>query len=273
MICRRISILLLHPGSTPGISTNVVTIQTFKVCYNLDMKSFSSFDLDPGLLADYSQDQFPTRLYAFRKKPLELPERGSTFYGFIFDTVRGARARIEMAGGRAFALDKGMYFCSNEPLIITDGIGIAIERLMHNGMFMMGGPVEKSGRLKYIDGCTDSLLIPPVRKGDPCLNSLHFPESIDQTMHAHPSMRLGIVSDGGGICITPDEETVMYPGQVFGIHTMAPHKFRTGNNQHMTVVAYHPDSDFGPEDENHPMLNRTSVDGVVARDIPLIRTK
>ena len=35
----------------------------------------------------------------------------------------------------------------------------------------------------------------------------------------------------------------------------------------MDVIAYHPDSDFGPQDEDHPMINRTIVDGVQASRI------
>ena len=41
----------------------------------------------------------------------------------------------------------------------------------------------------------------------------------------------------------------------------------------MDVVAYHPDSDTGPTHDDHPMLNRTIVEGVSARDIDKIRTK
>ena len=29
----------------------------------------------------------------------------------------------------------------------------------------------------------------------------------------------------------------------------------------MDVIAYHPDSDWGPTDETHPMVNRTFVEG------------
>jgi hypothetical protein len=41
----------------------------------------------------------------------------------------------------------------------------------------------------------------------------------------------------------------------------------------MDVIAFHPDSDFGPEDENHPMINRTIVNGVSANAIDEIKTK
>jgi hypothetical protein len=40
----------------------------------------------------------------------------------------------------------------------------------------------------------------------------------------------------------------------------------------MDVIAWHPDSDFGPEDDDHPMVNRTIVDGVSAAKIADIRT-
>ena len=41
----------------------------------------------------------------------------------------------------------------------------------------------------------------------------------------------------------------------------------------MDVIAFHPDSDFGAEDEFHPMINRTIVKGVAANKIDEIRTK
>jgi len=131
--------------------------------------------------------------------------------------------------------------------------------------FLMGGPVEKEGRLKYIDGCTDSLLIAPWKIGEPCLNHLHFPPGIDQTMHTHPSVRLGVVIRGSGKCITPTDETDLLPGMTWVIEPDQEHKFRTESDV-LDVIAYHPDSDFGPQDEFHPMLNRTIIDGISAAD-------
>jgi hypothetical protein len=40
----------------------------------------------------------------------------------------------------------------------------------------------------------------------------------------------------------------------------------------MVVVAYHPDSDYGPTHEAHPMINRTVVRGVPASQIESIHT-
>jgi hypothetical protein len=81
--------------------------------------------------------------------------------------------------------------------------GLVISRAGWLGMMQIGGPLEERGRLRYIDGCTDSLLVPPVRLGDPCLNGLWFPMGTVQTMHSHPSVRVrmaeivrGMVDDG-----------------------------------------------------------------------------
>jgi len=38
------------------------------------------------------------------------------------------------------------------------------------------------------------------------------------------------------------------------------------------VIAFHPDSDFVPQDEDHSMINRTMVDGVSANKLHKIRT-
>lgn len=129
---------------------------------------------------------------------------------------------------------------------------------------MMFGKVEEVGRVVYIDGCTDTLLVPPPRSGDPCLNSLHFPAAVEQTFHTHPSVRLGSVLDGEGIaCVRKSftsevEELPLRKGDTFMIAPHELHRFCT-SDEHMIVVAYHPDSDWGPVDNNHPMLNRTYV--------------
>ena len=144
---------------------------------------------------------------------------------------------------------------------------------------MIGGPIEQKGRLLYIDGCSDSLLIPPVIKGDPCLNYLHFPAQISQTRHTHPSMRVGVVARGGGRCVVPSNEdgtgidiTIpLTPGNIFVIPTDGHHSFFTDDSE-MDVIAYHPDSDTGPTHNDHPMINRTIVDGVSAAYLDEIRT-
>jgi hypothetical protein len=191
-----------------------------------------------------------------------------------------------------------MYFSiSKEFEIIGDGKIVIVEVLHSQGEYpktsfsavtTVGGEIEERGRLKYIDGCTDSLLIPPVKMGDPCFNHLHFPEDIDQTPHTHPSHRIGIVANGYGECITPFGNLPLTAGMIFIIkewdgqsiakgrdgkkHPIGTHKFKTFKEK-MNVIAFHPDSDFGATDVDHPMINRTIVGGVKASDIKGILTQ
>lgn len=181
-------------------------------------------------------------------------------------------------------LKAGMYGCFTAGHIRAEagGRALIIQAMHYDGMRTFGGPVERFGRLKYIDGCTDSLLISPVRKGDPCLNHLHFPPGIRQTMHTHPSIRIGIVYRGEGMCITPWEKIPLTEGMVFIINpengqtykdfAVGSHCFNT-DLRTMDIVAWHPDSDFGPTDEVHPMISRTIVNGVSASNIKEIQTK
>ncbi|HEX7635756.1 MAG TPA: cupin domain-containing protein [Noviherbaspirillum sp.] len=230
-------------------------------------KAFSPFALQHGLLADMQQDEFPTRLLAWSHQALELT-RGATHFGFVFS----GEAVLNCTSG-SFTLKPGMYFSvSGSATVSGSSEGIIVSRLGYDGFFQLGGPVEESGRLNYIDGCTDSLLIAPIMIGDPCLNLLCFPPGIDQTSHTHPSMRVGIVVSGEGICHTREDSIPLRPGQVFIIHAHQEHAFAT-QGQAMRVIAYHPDSDFGATHQDHPMINRTIVDGVSAAELPHLQTR
>src|SRR5438045_4159782 len=125
---------------------------------------FSSYCLASGLLADFSSDEFPTRFSAWNETAWTLGEDG-THFGFVYS---GA-AELSCASGK-FALSAGMYFSVPAALRISGGSGILVTRLNYRGFFQLGGPIEARGRLRYIDGCTDSLLLAPVMRGDPCLN-------------------------------------------------------------------------------------------------------
>lgn len=204
-------------------------------------------------------------------KHLELPH-DQTHYGFL------ARGRLAI---ECMAVDiripEGFYFsipgrASLE--LLQDAEGVIISKPDFDG-FLTFGKIEVHGRLKYINGCTDSLLIPPIKMGDPCLNLLYFPPQTDQTMHTHPSDRIGMILSGRGECVTEDERgrvvTPLRPGMLFCIHTGGRHKFLTRQTP-MRVLAYHPDSDFGPTDEDHPMINRTMVEGVSAAKLAELHT-
>jgi quercetin dioxygenase-like cupin family protein len=154
---------------------------------------------------------------------------------------------------------------------VEGGAGMVISRLGYQGLFQVGGPVEATGRLRYIDGCSDTLLVCPPVLGEPCLNHLHMPPGTDQTAHTHPSERIGVIVRGTGECRTPGGTFALRPGMGWRIPTGCLHSFFT-RGAPLDVLAWHPDSDFGPTHDHHPMVNRTLVEGVPAASIDEIRT-
>jgi len=150
--------------------------------------------------------------------------------------------------------------------VAAGDLAVLITRFGYRGQYA-AGRIEERGRLSYIDGCSDSMLYYPPRLGDPVLNHLHFPPGIVQSQHTHPSIRLGIVARGKGHAFGPKvlgegdtwtEE--LSHGCVFLLHPQEMHSFRTDTaRESMDVIAYHPDSDWGPTDQAHPMLNRTFI--------------
>ena len=260
--------------------------------------AFLTFDnTNVGLLFDDSNnEQHPIRYYNVVNGLGIAPDPNCSYYGYIYSgqtTITSyTRPEIKIEDGMYFSISG--LFLLNE---LTSSKVIIIEVLNDKGiypknnysaMFQVGGKIESKGRLKYIDGCTDSLLISPVKMGDPCLNHLHFPSNIQQTPHTHPSHRIGIVSNGNGECVTPFGNLALLKGMIFIIkswnnidyavgldgkmYEVGNHCFYTFENE-MDVIAFHPDSDFGPQDENHPMINRTIVNGISANEINEIQTK
>jgi hypothetical protein len=124
------------------------------------------------------------------------------------------------------------------------------------GQTIFLGLSEKMGRLSYVDGCSDSLLVFPPRLGDASLNLLYLPENISQTEHTHPTLRFGLVVDGHGTAQTKNAEYPLKKGDAFVISEHELHRFKT-KDSFLRVVAFHPDGDFGPTDNNHSMINRS----------------
>lgn len=172
----------------------------------------------------------------------------STFFGYTLSEV------IIHYNSSVFNLPKNAYFSIPSQFVIS-GDAFIVKTENYIGMTTFG-LMESQGRLKYINGCTDSILIHPVKKGDACLNALYFPEFTSQSPHIHPSIRIGIVSEGKGFAVTKDGEYLLQKGDAFLIEQKEVHCFKTVDSA-MTVIAYHPDSDFGAQDHDHPMINRT----------------
>ncbi len=216
------------------------------------MSGFVARLLEHGVLHDARRSVDQTICRGFHGSSLELTDDGS-HYGY----VHSGSTTLRTTSG-TFTLEEGMYFTSAGPTTLDGGSGFIATRLGHRSLFGVGGPIEPVGRLRYIDGCTDSLLIAPNVLGDPCLNHLHIPASTEQTRHTHPSLRIGIIAAGRGHCVTPERSHALSAGLVFAIEPDCAHSFHT-DDSFLDVVVYHPDSDHGPTHEEHPMINKTII--------------
>jgi quercetin dioxygenase-like cupin family protein len=174
-------------------------------------------------------------------------------------------AHLDTAAG-AYPIPACGYAVLPAVASVRGGLGVAVVHRQHRGLFSVGGPVEHTGRLTYIDGCSDTVLVAPVVRGDPCLNLLVLPAGTRQTDHHHPSDRIGLVLSGHGTCVVggPAERHELGPGVVFSLPAGATHRFETTTSA-LRLVAWHPDSDVGPTEDDHPMLNRTLRPGTTER--------
>ncbi len=200
---------------------------------------------------EFRKDQFPSELTLLRPQMRYVVPKSSTSFGVIDGTARiiHSENQFHVKGQNVFSLNSGEVICD-------DGCVTVFTRFEFTGVNVFAAEVESQGRLVYIDGCKDTLLISPPRIGDPCLNALYFPAKTDQTFHTHPSIRLGYVLRGHGIASSNEGEQMLNTGDTFCIEADERHRFKTLDSS-MVVIAYHPESDWGPTDEKHPMINRT----------------
>ena len=210
---------------------------------------------------DALKTMYPTRAIWIKEKTV-IGETSSTCFGFVVD----GQTEIQ-TDNQQWNLKKGNYFAFHGTLGITpdDNSNIwIVERKGYRCMPLVG-TIEERGRLSYIDGCSDSVLVSMPRMGDPVLNHLHFPSGIYQTQHTHPSIRMGIVIDGDGEAFQEKSnyakgwEKPLKKGCMFMLEEQELHSFKTLDST-MDIVAFHPDSDTGPTDENHSMINRTYIE-------------
>lgn len=248
---------------------------------------YLAYPLD-GHTLDASLTMYPTTARVTRTKEHRcLGDRRDTVYGYVLDgrfrVISRAMGKVDLVSGQWFALPGPV-----DVETVESGMLSTVTRHGYRAPPQIGAREEK-GRLSYIDGCSDSMLSQPARLGDPCYNHLHFPSGVIQTQHTHPSIRLGTVIAGSGLawrgkhgdkrdlapaiealangatlegalarCDTVDWAIELKAGGVFMLHEQELHSFATVSDT-MDIIAYHPDSDWGPTDDLHPMLNRTHV--------------
>lgn len=211
------------------------------------MADFRIFDHDGAVFED---DDIAVHIIT-KANGLLQSSRGS----FFIAVLRGHPNinDYELAPGMYASVPNFVAYNSHDPCRV-----LAVDAKRFVSIFSLGGPIEPQGRLRYIDGCTDTGLIAPFKLGDPCLNFLFFPPDTLQTAHTHPSHRIGAIVDGQGWCLTENGETRMEVGDVFIIPANALHWFKTYDSA-MRIIVFHPDSEFGPTDELHQMREATLI--------------
>jgi|694.fasta_scaffold38157_8 hypothetical protein len=210
---------------------------------------------------DYTNTMYPSSGAFFDAN--EKGDQGFTYvteysnvYGYVLSGEAHLPNKMIAREGQYFS-----YWSWGSGEIQYTGQLALFTRIGFRGQDTVGGPLEKSGRLCYIDGCSDTLIIYPPRLGDPSLNALFFPANINQSYHIHPSIRLGVVASGSGFaCIKTEngkeKKIPLKKGMTWCIEEKESHRFTT-EKESMVVIAFHPDGDWGPTDHNHIMLNRT----------------
>jgi hypothetical protein len=217
------------------------------------MKIFSKKD---KVWLDYTDTMYPSHAAlhdASQDQGLTFTNEYSTIYGYVFSGVTTLPNGDIITAGKYFS-----YWSWGSYEIKYTGKTVIITRIGFKGQNVIG-QLESNGRLCYIDGCSDTLLVYPPRLGDPTLNALYFPPNIKQSYHIHPSIRLGFVVSGSGYaCLNDNKKIKLKPETLFCIEEKENHRFVTEKDP-MVVIAFHPDGDWGPTDHNHTMLNRTYI--------------
>ena len=228
--------------------------------------SIEFVDVAANIDLDYPHSCYTLQTWSDRE--ITLTNCGAHF-GYVFT----GRSPIAPADGNEYLLNAGMYFALPGAGVIggKKSSGMVITCSDFNHAFVLGGPVAAPGEFPYIDGGMTDILLSPMRQGDPGLYGLHFPPEVDQTMHDHESDRIILVISGSGCCLTPDQRCDFVPGMILRIPRKEKHKFKTFQ-ENLSLVTFHPDSEMGFSDTNHPMLLQTYVDGVSAAQLAHLHT-
>jgi len=217
-----------------------------------------------GLLHDDGDVRFRTLVYGWDTRGRSAETRALVpTHGAVWGFVTLGIVQVSSSGNHPRTVREAEFFvtANGAEFMMPPGVQLfAVQQIGFRAIPMVGGPIEARGRLCYIDGCSDSLLVPPSVAGNPCLNHLHFPPDIDQRLHTHASTRAGVVARGGGRCVTTQGAVSLAPGSIFVVPSHGVHGFQSFAAT-MDVITYHPDSDHGPTHGAHPMINRTLVDG------------
>lgn len=138
-------------------------------------------------------------------------------------------------------------------------IHIHMGGLSHSETQIYKRKILNRGSLSYIDNGTNTTAINPRRRGEPVINYVHFPAGMTQTLHTHPSQRIGLVLKGNGrVELQDGNYYYVNEGEGFYMERLEVHNFIT-ENEDVVLFVWAPDSDAGASDSDNALLNRTYV--------------
>lgn len=144
--------------------------------------------------------------------------------------------------------------CSRGTAVVIEYMGIRLLESRYYVQDRLG-----MGNLSYIDGGTNTTAVNPGRLGDPVINYVHFPAGMRQTLHTHPSHRVGVVLKGSGLVELDNSEFSLKQGDAFFLQRNVLHNFMCPYNEDVVLFVFAPDSGTGPTDEVNPLKIRTYV--------------
>lgn len=138
-------------------------------------------------------------------------------------------------------------------------VSIEVGNLHHDETVIYSREELTKGALSYIDGGTNTTAIHPRRKGEPVINYAHFPPGMNQTLHTHPSQRIGFCLKGNGAVELGNGSSYnVKEGEAFLMSRLELHNFVT-TDEDVVLLVWAPDSDAGATDTDNALLNRTYV--------------
>lgn len=155
-------------------------------------------------------------------------------------------------------------FCVNSHFTIKCGSGSSAVVVEYAGLHLLESRYYVQdkldmGNLSYMDGGTNTTAVNPGRLGDPVVNYVYFPAGMYQTLHTHPSHRVGMVLKGNGQIELDNEEMFdINEGDCFFMQRNVLHNFIT-DKEPVVLFVFAPDSGTGPTDEVNPLKIRTYV--------------
>lgn len=204
-----------------------------------------------------TQDRWPLKL-----TKLEIGESrafdatGGTYYimlqnaSYYSDNIKFENVNAALAVNSFFTIK-----CSKGTAVVIEYPGL---HLLESRYYVQDK--LEMGNLSYMDGGTNTTAVNPGRLGDPVVNYVHFPAGMYQTLHTHPSHRIGMVLKGVGKIELDHGEFPLETGDVFFMQRNMLHNFTCPyENEDVVLFVFAPDSGTGPTDEVNPLKIRTYV--------------